>query len=59
MMPHLDQTAGSDIHFISRLANLHGAIAKHTGGYLSFVPKDSNKSVSGQLLQVISVVPKR
>ena len=58
MMPHLDQTAESDIHFITRLANLHGAIAKPAGGYLLFVPKDRNKSVSGQLLQVISVVPK-
>ena len=58
MIPHLDQTAENDIHFITRLANLHSAIAKSAGGYLLFVPKDTNKSVSGQLLQVISVIPK-
>ena len=57
-MPHLDQTAESDIHFMTRLAHLHGAIAKPAGGYLLFVPKDSNQSASGQSLAVISVTPK-
>jgi len=58
MLPHLDQTAESDIHFVTRLANLHGAIAKPAGGFLLFVPKAGNKSASGQILPTVAINPK-
>ena len=36
-LSHLDQSSESDMHFLTRLANLHGAIAKPAGGYLLFM----------------------
>lgn len=36
MVPHIDQTEESDAHFLTRLANLHGAFAKPFNGQLVF-----------------------
>jgi uncharacterized protein len=50
VLPHIDQTAESDMHLLSRLAQLHGAISKPAGGFLLFVPKGKAKSFTGQII---------
>jgi phage protein D len=49
-LPHIDQTAESDMHLLTRLAQLHGAIAKPANGFLLFVPEGKAKSFTGQLI---------
>jgi phage protein D len=50
VLPHIDQTAESDMHLLSRLAQLHGAISKPANGFLLFVPEGKAKSFTGQLI---------
>ena len=52
---HVDQTAESDLHLLTRLAAQHGAIAKPANGYLLFVPRGEAKSASGKQLPVVTI----
>lgn len=47
---HIDQTAESDAHFLTRLAGLHGATSKPAEGRLVFIPAGEGISASGQQL---------
>lgn len=49
-LPHIDQTAESDMHLLSRQAQLHGAISKPAVGFLLFVPEEKAKSFTGQII---------
>lgn len=48
LLPHIDQTAESDMHLLSRLAQLYGAISKPAGGFLLFVQEGKAKSYTEQ-----------
>jgi hypothetical protein len=52
---HVDQTNESDLHFLTRLAREHGAIAKPAAGNLAFVPRGEAKSASGRGLPAVSI----
>lgn len=52
---HLDQTEESDLHFLTRLAQQHDAVAKPVNGKLLFVTKGTAKSVSGKAIAPISI----
>lgn len=58
MISHIDQAAESDMHFLTRLAQIYGAIAKPAGGYLLFVSKGKAKSVTGKTLSTITLTPR-
>lgn len=51
------QSEESDLHFLTRFARRHGAIAKPTNGKLVFVKRGSGKSGSGVGLGSISLRP--
>jgi len=53
--PHIDQTEESDLHFLTRLAKQHDAVAKPVMNRLIFVPKGEAKSASGVKLPVIPI----
>lgn len=54
-LPHIDQTAESDINFLIRLAKRYDAIAKPAGGKLIFAKRGNAKTVSGADLPQISI----
>lgn len=56
-LPHVDQTAESDISFLVRLARRYDAIAKPAGGKLVFAARGEGKSVSGADLPRITLQP--
>jgi hypothetical protein len=56
-LPHLDQTAESDLHFLTRLASQYGAIAKPSNGYLIFALKSTAQSISGLNLPTVLIKP--
>ncbi|WP_441253575.1 phage late control D family protein [Bradyrhizobium sp. 613_E4_N2_2] len=56
-LPHIDQTAESDISFLVRLARKYDAIAKPAGGKLLFVKRGDSKSASGADMPAVTVVP--
>lgn len=47
---HIDQTAESDAHFLTRLAGLYGATSKPAEGRLVFIPAGEGISASGSQL---------
>ena len=47
---HLDQTDESDIHFVTRLAKQHDALASVKGNALLFMGKGAGKTVSGLVM---------
>ncbi|WP_409516119.1 hypothetical protein [Brevundimonas sp.] len=49
-MAHIDQDNELDMHFLTRLSRLHGAVAAFKGGRLVFAPSTTGQSVSGQAL---------
>lgn len=55
VMPHIDQTEESDLHFLTRLARQYDAVAKLSNGFLLFVVKGEAKSASGQPLTAIAL----
>ncbi len=55
LIDHIDQTAESDLHFLTRLAKLHDAIAKPSGSNLLFVPRNQSKTASGKKLPSIDL----
>lgn len=52
---HIDQTAESDAHFLTRLAGLHGATSKPAEGRLVFIPAGEGISASGQQLSAATL----
>ncbi|MFC7332737.1 contractile injection system protein, VgrG/Pvc8 family [Rhodocista pekingensis] len=56
-VPHLDQTAESDMALLTRLARDHDAVAKPANGRLVFVPRGEAKTVSGRSLPPASLSP--
>jgi phage protein D len=54
-LPHIDQTAESDINFLIRLAKKYDAIAKPAGGKLIFAKRGNAQTVSGANLPQITV----
>lgn len=55
VIPHVDQTDESDLHFLTRLARDRNAVAKPAGGYLVFVPRGKAKSATGLQLDTIKL----
>jgi len=55
IIPHLDQTAESDLHFITRIATLYGAVSKPVEDYLIFVPRGETKTATGKQLLDITI----
>ncbi|MFW5499577.1 MULTISPECIES: contractile injection system protein, VgrG/Pvc8 family [unclassified Maridesulfovibrio] len=53
--PHIDQTEESDLHFLTRLAADHDAVAKPIESRLLFVPRGEAKSASGKKLPSIAL----
>ncbi len=47
-LPHADQTDESDLHFLTRMAKNHRAIAKPLGPWLIFVPRGQAKTATGR-----------
>jgi phage protein D len=47
---HIDQTNESDLHFLSRLAKLHDAVATVKKGHLLFLPINGTKTSGGAAL---------
>jgi len=50
LIDHIDQTAESDAHFLTRLAGLHGATSKPAEGRLIFIPAGEGVGASGEQL---------
>jgi len=50
---HLDQTTESDMHFLTRLAIQHDAVAKPAGGQLLLMKAGEAKAVSGKSLTTL------
>ncbi len=55
IVDHIDQTAESDLHFLTRLAKLYDAIAKPAGSNLLFAPRNQSKTASGKKLPTIEL----
>ncbi|WP_322997540.1 phage late control D family protein [Castellaniella sp.] len=55
--PWLGQMGESDIHFLERLAERHGALMSVKDGKLIFASKASGKSASGSALTPITITP--
>lgn len=56
---HMDQSNESDLHFLTRLAKEHNAIAKPSEGKLLFVERGKGKTVSGRPLPVVNIQRKQ
>ncbi|NDV27705.1 contractile injection system protein, VgrG/Pvc8 family [Desulfovibrio sp. JC010] len=54
-LQHIDQTEESDLHFLTRVAADHDAVAKPVESKLLFVPRGEAKSVSGKKLPSIAL----
>ncbi|OEU69128.1 MAG: hypothetical protein BA863_17500 [Desulfovibrio sp. S3730MH75] len=54
-LTHIDQTEESDLHFLTRIAKDHDAVAKPVESHLLFVPRGQTKSISGKSLPTISL----
>jgi phage protein D len=54
-LPHIDQTAESDMHFLVRLARRYDAIAKAGGGNLIFAKRGNSTTVSGIAMPSITL----
>jgi len=54
-LQHIDQTEESDLHFLTRLAADHDAVAKPVESKLLFVPRGEVKSASGKNLPSIAL----
>ena len=55
LIEHIDQTEESDAHFLTRLAQQHGAVAKPIEGNLVFVPEGQGGTAGGRTLQTITI----
>lgn len=52
---HIDQTNESDLHFLTRLAKKHDAVATVKKGRLVFLPINGTRSSTGQELEAITL----
>lgn len=58
-IPHLDQTAESDMALLTRLAAKHDAVAKPVAGFLVLARQGAAKTVTGQVLPTLSLKPEQ
>ena len=56
-LPHIDQADESDLHFLGRVAKKYDAVVKPAGGKLVLAKKGETKSVSGEQLPAVALVP--
>lgn len=56
-LPHIDQADESDINLLIRLAKKYDAIVKPANGKLVLAKRGESKSVSGQKLPSVAIVP--
>ncbi|SFU79893.1 phage late control D family protein [Halomonas korlensis] len=54
-LEHLDQTDESDLHFLTRLAEQHDAIATIKAGRLLFMPAGQGSTVSGRAIAPVTL----
>ncbi len=54
-IPHLDQTAESDLNLLTRLASKHDAIATVKGQHLLFIPAASSATAGGTPLEPLKL----
>lgn len=58
VIPHIDQTAESDLHLLRRLAKQYDATTKATGRYLIFAPRGKGQSAgTGRALPTVRFAP--
>lgn len=55
LIPHMDQTEESDMHFLTRLAQLYGAVFKPANGFLIFAPRHQLLSATGKTLPLLEI----
>ncbi|MBN4078884.1 phage late control D family protein [Gammaproteobacteria bacterium AH-315-C21] len=55
VVPHVDQTDESDLHFLTRLARDYNAVAKLNGGFLLFAIKNAGQSITGAALTPLTI----
>lgn len=55
LIPRIDQTDESDLHFLTRLGKEHDAIAKPTNKKLIFAPRGEAKTASGQPMLTVNL----
>lgn len=58
MVDHVDQTQESDLHFLTRLGERYGAVAKIADGKLIFAESGKATSVSGKPMPVTQIIRK-
>lgn len=56
-LPHIAQADESDINLLTRLAKKYDAIVKPAGGKITLAKKGESKSVSGEELPSITIIP--
>lgn len=56
-LPHLAQTDESDINFLTRIARRYDAVVKPAGGKLVLAKTGTAKTVSGQAMPTVTLVP--
>lgn len=57
LIAYVGQTEESDLHFVTRLARAHGAVAAPKNGRLVFTKRGSGQSASGLSLPAIALTP--
>lgn len=57
VLPHLDQSDESDMHFLVRIAKKYDAIVKPANGKLVLAKRGETKSVSGEQLATVKLGP--
>ena len=58
-VPHLDQTAESDMALLTRLAAKHDAVAKPVAGFLVLARQGAAKTITGQTLPTLQLAPEQ
>jgi len=58
-VPHLDQTAESDMALLTRLAAKHDAVAKPVAGFLVLARQGAAKTITGQALPTLRLEPEQ
>lgn len=57
VLPHLDQSDESDMHFLLRVAKKYDAVVKPAGGKLVLAKRGETKSASGQQMPPVMLTP--
>jgi len=55
-VPHLDQTAESDMALLTRMAAKYDAVAKPVAGFLVLAKRGSIKTITGQVMPAIKLI---